>query len=89
MNPGSDEGFVKQDQEDLTAILNMRFGEIPAEIALRIEGLHDLNQLQRLIIVACNAPDWKVFTEELDEGVQAYKLTGERFNPLGVTSMEG
>ncbi|OPA73329.1 hypothetical protein BVG16_29455 [Paenibacillus selenitireducens] len=81
--------FIQQDLKDLNAILEMRFGEVPAEVLDIMTNIRDLNRLQRLILVACNTPDWKVFVEELQEGEGAYRLTGERFNPLGMTSNEG
>lgn len=89
MSLENDEQYLDLDREDLNAILDMRFGEIPLQIAQKIASLQDLNQLQRLIIVACNAPEWNVFLEELYQDDQANKLVGDRFNPMGITSMKG
>lgn len=80
----NEESFMQQDREDLLAILNMRFGEITADVLQMIEEQNDLNILQRLILVASNAPVIDVFLEEIREGDQAYKLTGERYNPMGL-----
>lgn len=80
MNEGQ---FLAGDREDIFAILKMRFNEVSAEIVQAIEEIQDLNTLQRLILVACNASHLDVFLEEMREGNQAYKITGERFNPLG------
>lgn len=83
MSLGEEEMFLRQDREDLREILTMRFGDIPEDVNTQIEHITDLNQLQRLILVACNSLDLRVFTEELGEPDQSFKLTGERFNPLG------
>ncbi len=80
----NEESFMQQDREDLLAILNMRFGEITADVLQMIEEQKDLNTLQRLILVASNAPVIDVFLEEIREGDQAYKLIGERYNPMGL-----
>ncbi|WP_138494213.1 hypothetical protein [Paenibacillus pinistramenti] len=82
MSLEQDEVFLRQDREDLFEILAMRFGEIPEGLIRQIGQLTDLNQLQRLILVACNSPDLNVFMEELGEPESSFKLTGERFNPL-------
>jgi len=77
-----DERFIEQDRQDLCEILAVRFGNIPNDVIQQIDELKDLNQLQRLILVACNSPSFKVFIEELGEPNQSFKLTGERFNPI-------
>ncbi|GJM79876.1 hypothetical protein HMSSN139_23720 [Paenibacillus sp. HMSSN-139] len=74
--------FARQDREDLLAVLQMRFGEPDDEVKAKIASMGQLDELQRLILAACNAPAWNVFTEELWAGEGAFKLTGERFNPL-------
>lgn len=89
MSLNNDEQYLDVDRGDLKAILDMRFGESPLEITHKIDHIQDLNQLQRLIIVACNAPEWNVFLEELYQDDQANKLVGDRFNPMGITSMKG
>lgn len=71
-----------QDREDLIAVLQMRFGDIPPGVIQNIYDLNDLDTLERLILVAANAPSFKVFLEELEEGSGAYRITGERFNPI-------
>ncbi|WP_177194799.1 hypothetical protein [Alteribacillus iranensis] len=35
-----------------------------------------------MILVAANAPKWKVFSEELNINEGAIRFTGESFNPL-------
>lgn len=74
--------FAKQDREDLLAVLEMRFGELGDDVKARIASIDQLDELQRLILAACNASAWSVFAEELQAGGGAFKLTGERFNPL-------
>lgn len=76
------DGLLVEDREDLIAVLQMRFGYIPGELIAKIYEIDDMNTLQRLILSAANAPDWKVFIEELNLGRNAYRLLGENFNPL-------
>ncbi|MNN79787.1 hypothetical protein D3C76_1713290 [compost metagenome] len=83
MEFSQEQQFLSGDREDIFAILRMRFNEVSTDIIQAIEAIQDLNTLQRLILVACNAPHLDVFLEEMHEGNQAYKVTGERFNPLG------
>ncbi|MBN3526485.1 hypothetical protein [Paenibacillus apiarius] len=83
MEVNQEEAFLKQDREDLLALLAIRFGTVPAETTKTIEQIQDFNRLQRLILAACNVPEWKVFQEELQEDEGSYRLLGERFNPLG------
>ncbi|MBA9085599.1 hypothetical protein FHR92_002066 [Fontibacillus solani] len=80
----NEQQFLMGDREDIFTILRMRFGELPIDIIQAIGEIQDLSTLQRLILVACNAPHLDVFLEEMREGNQAYKITGERFNPLGL-----
>ncbi|MEK5548966.1 hypothetical protein [Paenibacillus sp. FSL L8-0689] len=82
MNQVETEQFVRDDRNDLLALLEMRFGGVPQPVQEQICRLQDLNELQRLIIAACNAVDWEVFMEELQLGQDSFKLTGERFNPV-------
>ncbi|MFC3040629.1 hypothetical protein ACFOGI_10260 [Virgibacillus xinjiangensis] len=76
-----DAGFV-EDREDLISILKMRFGKVPPKVVESIYEMNDLDTLERLILVAANAPSLKVFLEELEEGEGSFRITGERFNPL-------
>lgn len=89
MTSDFEDEIVNQDREDLSAVLSMRFGAIPVEAAELIANIHDPNRLQRLILAACNAPEWSIFFEELQEDGSAFKLTGERFNPITMTSGKG
>ncbi|RKQ30750.1 hypothetical protein [Oceanobacillus halophilus] len=71
-----------QDREDLLHILRMRFGDIAPGIVESIYNIDDLNTLERLILVAANAPTLKIFLEELEAGDGSFRLIGERFNPI-------
>lgn len=77
-----EEAFLQQDRADLLALLAIRFGTVPAGAADKIGEIGDLNRLQRLILAACNVPEWKLFEEELEEGEASRRFVGERFNPI-------
>ncbi|SET17307.1 hypothetical protein SAMN05216389_106162 [Oceanobacillus limi] len=71
-----------QDREDLLHVLRMRFGDIAPGIVEKIYEIDDLEALERLILVAANAPTLRIFLEELEAGNNSFKLVGERFNPI-------
>ncbi|ETI68960.1 hypothetical protein [Neobacillus vireti] len=75
--------LLVDDREDLIAVLRMRFGEISGEMIQQIYEIEDMNTLQRLILAAANAANWKVFLEEFQSGEDSFRLLGEEFNPLG------
>ncbi|ASK62638.1 hypothetical protein CFK37_10985 [Virgibacillus phasianinus] len=77
-----DNANLVQDREDLIAILRMRFGHIPAGLIEAVYEMNDLDTLERLILVAANAPSLTVFLEELEEGMGNFRIMGERFNPI-------
>ncbi len=74
--------WLAQDQADLLAVLELRFGDIPEGVIQQVRTLDDGNALQRLILVAANAPTWEAFYTELLAGPEAFRLVGERFDPL-------
>lgn len=76
-----DADFV-QDREDLISVLRMRFGNLAPGIIESIYKKNELDSLERLILVAANAPTLSIFLEELEEGDDSFKILGERFNPL-------
>ncbi|MFZ3577280.1 hypothetical protein [Virgibacillus sp. DJP39] len=76
-----DANFV-QDREDLIAILRMRFGDLSTGIIDAIYQMKELDTLERLILVAANAPSLRIFLEELEEGSGSFRIMGERFNPI-------
>lgn len=71
-----------EDREDLIAILKMRFSYIAPGVISAIYEISELDTLERLILVAANAPNLKVFLEELEEGSGNFRILGERFNPI-------
>lgn len=81
-------GFV-QDREDLLALLKMRFNSIPTGVVEAIYQITSLDDLERLILVAANAPTFKIFLEELKEGQGSFRIMGERFNPIETSTGRG
>jgi hypothetical protein len=77
-----EDAHLVEDREDLLALLHIRFGKPPPGVIHAIYAINELDTLQRLILTAANAPEWKVFLEELREGSQSFRITGERFNPV-------
>lgn len=75
-----------QDREDLISILRMRFGEIPAKMIDAIYTLDELDTIDRLILVAANAPSYEVFQEEMSADKDSFRIVGERFNPISETN---
>lgn len=73
---------LQSDREDLLAVLVMRFGDVPNDIQAHIAAVTELDTLERLILVAANAPDWRSFVEELNAGSRAFSLVGQRYDPL-------
>jgi len=76
------EAAIEEDREDLIGLLKMRFGSLEPEVIEAIYQLDDFETIERLILVGANAPDFKTFLEELEEGKGTFKIVGERFNPL-------
>lgn len=83
------DSMLVDDREDLIAVLQIRFGNVPGEIIERIYQIEDMNTLQRLILAAANASNWNIFLNELQVGEDSFRLLGEDFNPLGTSSGEG
>lgn len=71
-----------EDREDLIAVIQLRFGKVPPKVIEQIYDISDLNTLERLILVAANAPNFTIFLEELHEGEESFRIIGERFNPI-------
>ena len=76
------EAALVQDREDLLYVLKIRFGDIAPGIIEAVYNISELERLERLILVAANAPSLKVFLEELEADEKSFKLVGERFNPI-------
>ncbi|MUV36732.1 hypothetical protein JNUCC1_00536 [Lentibacillus sp. JNUCC-1] len=77
-----EEADFVQDREDLLGVLRMRFGSVPPKVIDHIYELSDLDTLERLILVAANAPSFEIFLEEMNEGSGSFRIVGERFNPI-------
>jgi hypothetical protein len=78
----NNEAFLAIDREDLLAILNLRFGDVPSSIQENINAISKGSTLERLITVAANAASWDIFVSELLHGKESFKILGEAFNPL-------
>lgn len=83
------EASFVQDREDLLGLLKMRFGSIPTGVVEAIYQINSLDDLERLILVAANAPTFKIFFEELEEGQGSFRIMGERFNPIETMTERG
>ncbi|WP_186577038.1 hypothetical protein [Aquibacillus kalidii] len=85
-----EESAIGQDREDLIELLKMRFGsEVSPELLETIYQLNSFETIERLILVAANAPNLAIFTEELLEGDGNFKIVGERFNPIETIQIIG
>lgn len=71
-----------QDREDLLQVLKLRFGDIAPGIIEAIYEINDLDTIERLILVAANAPSLKIFIDEMEAGEGSFRIVGERFNPI-------
>jgi hypothetical protein len=76
------------DREDLITVLKMRFGMITGEMIEKIYEIDNMNTLQRLILAAANAANWKIFLEEFHSEEESFRLLGENFNPIRDWLME-
>lgn len=76
------ESMLVEDREDLIAVIQMRFGNVPGEMIEEIYQIDDSQSLQRLILAAANAHSFEVFLDELKNGRDSFRIAGEEFNPL-------
>jgi hypothetical protein len=72
---------IQTDREDLHAILELRFGEIPKFVRDRIESIDNRQTLERMIVVAANATAFETVIEELFQERDSFRIVGEQFNP--------
>lgn len=89
MFPFEEDAMLVQDREDLIAVLRMRFGTIPPKVVESIYKIDQLDTLQSLILAASNVPEWQLFLDELHMNEEAFRLTGERFNPIAEVRKAG
>jgi hypothetical protein len=64
---GKAEGEAKGRAEDVVLVLGERFGEVPAGLAERIRGQHDLATLRRWMVAALRAASLADFEREIRE----------------------
>jgi hypothetical protein len=72
---------IQTDREDLLAIVELRFGEVPSVVCQRIQSIERREMLERMIVIAANATTFETFLEELFEGKESFRIVGEQFNP--------
>lgn len=77
-----EEIWLANDREDLLALLQIRFGDVPEEVVVAVNRIQKIDRLERLILAGANAADWPIFVEELYADDESFKLVGERFSPL-------
>lgn len=73
---------LQTDRDDLLGLLELRFGEVPAEVQTAIENIDKLDALERLILVAANLATWKQFLAELEISSAAFRIVGEYYRPV-------
>lgn len=74
--------FLRDDRDDLLAVLTLRFGPAPEAVQARIAACASAETLERWILAAANVPDWATFLSELDGGQGDFKLVGARYEPI-------
>ncbi|MCY0885087.1 MAG: hypothetical protein OWV35_04300 [Firmicutes bacterium] len=57
-------------------VLQRRFGRIPEDLVRQVLGLAEPDVIDRLILVAANAPSLDRFRRELEAGPQTFRLPG-------------
>ena len=78
----SENDLLAVDREDLLAIITMRFGAITKELQTLLFAIEKPTQVERLILVAANAPTLDILLDEIKQGDTAFRMTGSRFDPL-------
>ncbi len=71
--------ILREDLEDLQAVLVMRFGSIPDDIEARLLQIQDIEQTNRLVLVAANARDLDAFRSEISSDIPAFRILSESF----------
>ncbi len=66
--------ILRQDLEDLREVLRLRFGAIPDDIESLLLRLEDIEQTNRLVLVAANAPDLAAFRGEIASDMPAFRV---------------
>ncbi|MDA8346308.1 MAG: hypothetical protein M0Z66_12620 [Thermaerobacter sp.] len=73
--------LLQADREDLRTVLLMRFGGVPADVEEKIMALQDIEQTNRLVLVAANAPDLQALRSEISSEIPAFRILSEAFEP--------
>lgn len=64
----------REDVDDLLEVLARRFGPPSRDLVAAVRALTDVQQIDRLILVAANAPDLDVFRQEMAYGSRAFRV---------------
>ena len=71
--------ILREDLEDLRAVLTLRFGAIPDDIEAKLRDLRDIEQTNRLVLVAANAPDLDALRREFSSEIPAFRILSGSF----------
>jgi hypothetical protein len=71
--------ILREDLEDLRAVLTLRFGAIPDDIEQKLARLQDIEQTNRLVLVAANAPDMDTLRREFASEIPAFRILSGSF----------
>ena len=66
--------WLRQDVEDLEAVLRLRFGALPDDLRAALRRIQDPAQANRLVLVAANAKSLTTFRLELEAGATAFRV---------------
>lgn len=75
---------LSEDKSDLLAIIEMRFGQMDEVHQKKLNEIDDFSQINRLILVAANAPTLDIFLSELNHPEANFKIVGDNYDPLSV-----
>ena len=56
-SPLIQELLAERSHEDISTVLNARFGTVPQDVALALQAVHDREQLRDLLNFAVQCPD--------------------------------
>lgn len=75
------ERMLREDRDDLMAVLSLRFGDVPQEVSRAISAIVAGERLERLILVAANCQSLREFQEEATEKEDAFRIPSGAFTP--------
>ena len=82
MIPNNNEAMLAQDQEDLIAVLRMRFGSVPKDLVQSVYDTKDLDALEKLMLIAAEAEGIENFLKKMQDEMDRFHFTGDYFNPI-------